>query len=312
MSEQINKVLASTAQSFSTAEQKQARDNIGAMAASASSEFAPASAVFSGVYTNNCITGDGTSSSPVGLSSKVKFEQSTSATNVGPGAVSATSTVASTWLGPGAFEVSNTVFNQTAYLAGGSLTFTNTATSEKVNASSIQRWNSYTQVSAGGDSANPVYISGGSAIPVSTARYMSTRIDGTLASTFTASAVDMVVPLGTLQGQPAGTEPCFVKYAGKMVTPYGVKLSLCCSGTTLVEPTSTWSSLLDNAYVPGGGGYFNLNGITPGLGNNSNTTRTWVSAHFDENPLNTQIEIQDNIGWYMDIGTNPVGLVPRT
>ena len=53
MSEQINKVLADRPQSFNSAEQQQARDNIGAMAASASSEFAPASAGFSGVSANN-------------------------------------------------------------------------------------------------------------------------------------------------------------------------------------------------------------------------------------------------------------------
>lgn len=301
MSEQINKVLASTAQSFSTAEQAQARANIGA---------APASAGFTGVYHDANLTGSGTSAEPLGLSSQVRFSNSTSATNIAPGAISATSHVATTWLGPGAFEVSNSVSNQTAYMVGGSLTLTDTATSEKVNISSIQKWNSYTQVSAGGDSANPVYISGGSAIPVETARYVSTRIEGSLANSWTASAVDMIVPLGSMQGQPAGLEPCYVKYAGKLVTPYGVKLSLCCSGETLSTSTSVVSAFLDNAYIPAGGGYFNLNGITLGRGNNCNTKRTWVSAHFDENPMNSPIEIQDNIGWYMNICTNPVGLVP--
>lgn len=135
MSEQINKVLASTAQSFSEAEQAQARANIGAAAASAS------------VYHDSNMTGAGTSASPLGLSSQVKFTNGTSATNVAPGAISATSHVATTWMGPGAFEVSNTVANKTAYMVGGSLTFTDTATSEKVNISSIQRWNSYSSLS---------------------------------------------------------------------------------------------------------------------------------------------------------------------
>ena len=297
MSEAINKVLASTSQAFTTAEQKQARDNIGAAAASA------------GVYHDANLTGSGTSAEPLGLSSQVRFTNATSATNIAPGAISATSHVATSWLAPGAFSVSNTVFDQTAYMAGGSLTFTDTATSEKVDMSSIQKWNSYQQVSDGGDQYTPVYISGGSALPVETARYVSTRIDGLLASTFTASAVDMIVPLGSMQGQPEGTNSYFVKYAGRMDTPYGVKLSLCCSGETLAEPTSTWSSWLDNAYVPAGGGYFNLNGITLGRGNNFTTKRTWVSAHFDENPLNSPITIDDNIGWFVNIGVNPVGIL---
>jgi len=302
MSEQINKVLASTAQSFTTAEQAQARANIGAAAASAGGLAA--------VYHDSNMTGSGTSASPLGLSSQVKFTNGTSATNVAPGAISATSHVATTWMGPGAFELNNSVGSQTARLVGGSLTFTDTATSEKVNISSIQKWNSYTQVSDGGDSATPVYISGGSALPVATARYNSIRIEGLLANSWTASAVDMIVPLGTMQGMPQGTEPCYVKYAGKLVTPYGVQLSLFCSGETLSTPTSVASAWLDNAYIPAGGGYFNLNGITLGRGNNCNTKATWVSAHFDENPMSSHIEIQDNIGWFMNISVNPVGIVP--
>jgi hypothetical protein len=98
MSEQINKVLASTAQAFSTAEQKQARDNIGAQAsgnyvsASAMSAYVPFSAIsadansaitsingssvgtpFTGVSAGNCISGDGTSGSPLGLSATAQW-----------------------------------------------------------------------------------------------------------------------------------------------------------------------------------------------------------------------------------------------
>lgn len=114
MSEQINKVLASTAQSFTTAEQKQARDNIGAQQsgdyvyasayssfsahvesakqdASAMSGYVPYSAIsadagsaitsingssvgkFNGVSASNCISGDGTSGSPLGISATAKW-----------------------------------------------------------------------------------------------------------------------------------------------------------------------------------------------------------------------------------------------
>ena len=65
MSEQINKVLASTAQSFSTAEQKQARDNIGALAASASG--------IQSVNHDTNLTGSGTSSSPLGINIPITF-----------------------------------------------------------------------------------------------------------------------------------------------------------------------------------------------------------------------------------------------
>lgn len=74
MSEQINKVLASTAQSFATAEQKQARDNIGAMAASASSLFystSNPSAFISGVDHDSNLSGSGTDASPLGLNTSI-------------------------------------------------------------------------------------------------------------------------------------------------------------------------------------------------------------------------------------------------
>ena len=73
MSEQINKVLASTAQSFSTAEQKQARDNIGAMAASASSLFystSNPSAFISGIDHDSNLSGNG-ATIPLGLNTSI-------------------------------------------------------------------------------------------------------------------------------------------------------------------------------------------------------------------------------------------------
>ena len=80
MSEQINKVLASTAQAFTTAEQKQARDNIDAqqsitfnysgsnITALNGSAIAQSGALTFVTHDGN-LTGSGTSSSPLGLSS---------------------------------------------------------------------------------------------------------------------------------------------------------------------------------------------------------------------------------------------------
>lgn len=65
MSEQINKVLVDRAQSFSTAEQKQARDNIGALAASASG--------IQSITHDTNLTGSGTSSSPLGINIPITF-----------------------------------------------------------------------------------------------------------------------------------------------------------------------------------------------------------------------------------------------
>lgn len=152
MSEQINKVLADRPQSFSSAEQAQARDNIGAMAASASSEFAPASAGFSGVSANNYITGDGTTGSPIGLSSKVKFETSLSATVIGPNQVDVHNHIGTSYIGNSFVSLNNVLGGgQTSFMNASSLKFTDSAeNTEVVDSSSIQRWNSYSSMTGGG------------------------------------------------------------------------------------------------------------------------------------------------------------------
>lgn len=65
MSEIINKILASTAQSFSNAEKEIARNNIGALAASASG--------IQSVNHDTNLTGSGTSSSPLGINIPITF-----------------------------------------------------------------------------------------------------------------------------------------------------------------------------------------------------------------------------------------------
>lgn len=151
MSEQINKVLADRPQSFSSAEQAQARDNIGAMAASASSQFAPASAGFSGVSANNYITGDGTSASPLGLSSRARFELSLSSTVIGPNELNIHNHIGTSYIG-GSYVTLNNVLGggQTSFMNASSLQFTDSAeNTEQVDASSIQRWNSYSSMTGG-------------------------------------------------------------------------------------------------------------------------------------------------------------------
>lgn len=139
MSEQINKVLADRPQSFTTAEQAQARANIGAAAASAVG--------LTGVYRDSNLTGSGTSAEPLGLSSTIRLENSLSATKVGPAYVSAANHVGTAYMGPNEVYVNNKVYHESAQLLGGRLTFWDTATSEKVDMSSIQRWNSYSSLS---------------------------------------------------------------------------------------------------------------------------------------------------------------------
>ena len=77
MSEQINKVICNLPQSFTTAEQKQARDNIGAMVASASSLFystSNPSAFISGVNRDSNLSGNG-NTTPLGLNTSITIDK---------------------------------------------------------------------------------------------------------------------------------------------------------------------------------------------------------------------------------------------
>jgi len=159
MSEQINKVLASTAQAFTTAEQKQARDNIGAQAsgdyvsastfnsfsahvesakqdASAMSSYVPYSAIsadaesaitsingssvgkFTGVSANYNITGNGLSSSPLGVSDPIRLTAADKTASYGSNNAFFTSNNYSTKVLSTAVELNGNSFSSTARASG--------------------------------------------------------------------------------------------------------------------------------------------------------------------------------------------------
>lgn len=84
MSQPINKVISNLPQAFTTGEQLQARTNIGAMAASASSLFystSNPSAFISGLSHDSNLSGAGTTLSPLGLNTSITIAKNgTSAT----------------------------------------------------------------------------------------------------------------------------------------------------------------------------------------------------------------------------------------
>lgn len=152
MSEQINKVLASTSQAFTTAEQAQARQNIDAQKTIAYSYDGTRitaidnSAVgLNAVSANNCISGDGTSGSPLGLSSRARFENSLSATIIGPNELNVHNHIGTAYLSNSFIRLNNVLNGgTTAYMNATALKFTDSAEqTQQVDASSIQRWNSY-------------------------------------------------------------------------------------------------------------------------------------------------------------------------
>lgn len=194
MSETINKILASTAQSFSNAEKEIARNNIGAMAASASLQVTHDSTLsgsgtsssplglnsavtlsstnpyfgladstgsaamyrssidlwnsyssftgstFTGCSANNGITGDGTSGSPVGLSSTIRFESGDSANSIGRRGSTVSTTLRTAWYYAAfaSFENSNSA---TANYRASEAQFSDPSGTEQVDRSSIYRWN---------------------------------------------------------------------------------------------------------------------------------------------------------------------------
>ena len=99
---------------------------------------------FTGCSANNGITGDGTSGSPLGLSSTVMFSTSTSATKVGPASVSTYNHLYTSVLGPGYLNNESVLDRGTSTLSNSALRFFDSAgNTSTCDASSINRWNSY-------------------------------------------------------------------------------------------------------------------------------------------------------------------------
>lgn len=147
----MNKVLYNIDQrsAVTTADQKVARDNIGAMAASASadflaasasSDFAPASAIFTGVSANRCITGNGLSGTPIGLSSRIEFPSATSGAAVSHRGMTVSSNDRTAWYYAAFASFENP--SATANYRASDAEFIDSNGTSVVNKSSIDRWNS--------------------------------------------------------------------------------------------------------------------------------------------------------------------------
>ena len=140
MGSPINKILASTAQSFSEAEQAQARANIGAMAATATGLSAT-------VEHDSNLSGSGTSASPLGLNTSCTWTISTSGTRVRAGEITLSSHNNTSYFGVGFASLSNPIFGASSTWDGSRLQFNDASgQSERVDLSSIQRWNSYSSL----------------------------------------------------------------------------------------------------------------------------------------------------------------------
>lgn len=140
MSEPINKILASTSQSFTDAEKEIARNNIGAMPASAS-------AGISTVYHDSNFTGSGTSASPIGLASAVWQMDGTNTTVMRPGSVQYSAGSLSSLHAGNYSDWEST--HWTAQADSMKLRISNdSGVSAQVDLSSIQRWNNLTTLSA--------------------------------------------------------------------------------------------------------------------------------------------------------------------
>lgn len=99
---------------------------------------------FTGCSANNCITGDGTSGSPLGLSGQIRLEDSNSALELQPNYILVNNNAGSSQIGNAYVSLTNPLNGgSTAHLADSALTFTNSSNhTAQVDISSIDRWNS--------------------------------------------------------------------------------------------------------------------------------------------------------------------------
>ena len=169
MTEPINKILATTSQAFTTAQQAQARANIGAQKSIAYSYSGQTitgidgSAVgntttygYSGdritsidgsavglstVSANNGITGNGSSSQPLGVSSSLTFSDSLSKASISPNALRMSGNASTASLNAGTFGILKSN-QESVYVNPTAMWFTDSAhNTSEVTKASIERWN---------------------------------------------------------------------------------------------------------------------------------------------------------------------------
>lgn len=192
MTEPINKILATTSQAFTTAQQLQARTNIDAQKSIAYSYSGQAitgidgSAVgkistygYSGntitsidgsavglnsVSANNGITGNGSSSQPLGVSSSLTFSDSLSKASISPNALRMSGNASTASLNAGTFGMLNSS-QESVYIYPTAMWFTDSGHStSEVTKGSIDRWNGYS-ASGWAESSNPLSVGyGGSQV----------------------------------------------------------------------------------------------------------------------------------------------------
>ena len=169
MTEPINKILATTSQAFTTAQQAQARANIGAQKSIAYSYSGQTitgidgSAVGLSTYgysgdritsidgsavglstasANNGITGNGSSSQPLGVSSSLTFSDSLAKASISPNALRMSGNASTASLNAGTFGILNSS-QESVYVYPTAMWFTDSDHSTaEVTKGSIERWNS--------------------------------------------------------------------------------------------------------------------------------------------------------------------------
>lgn len=169
MTEPINKILATTSQAFTTAQQAQARANIGAQKSIAYSYSGQTitgidgSAVgkistygYSGntitsidgsavglstVSANNGITGNGSLSQPLGVSSSLTFSDNLSKASISPNALRMSGNASTASLNAGTFGIINSS-QESVYVNPTAMWFTDSEhNTAEVTKGSIERWN---------------------------------------------------------------------------------------------------------------------------------------------------------------------------
>ena len=170
MTEQINKILATTSQAFTTAQQAQARANIGAQKSIAYSYSGQTitgidgSAVgkistygYSGdritsidgsavglntVSANNGLTGNGSSSQPLGVSSSLTFSDSLNRSFISPDSLRMSANATTASLNAGTFGILKSN-QESVYVNATAMWFSDSAhNTAEVTKASIERWNS--------------------------------------------------------------------------------------------------------------------------------------------------------------------------
>lgn len=143
---------------------------------------------------------------------------------------------------------------------------------------------------------------GNSSLNIAVSAHMGalcTHAKWAMATEWTATAVDQILPYANYIGSPYGYDPYYLNWHAVLEAPYAARFDLV-ESADLKDGSPLGEYILDSCYVQAGNSSFvRLAGISYGYGNNMYMRNAYIKVHWGENPLNATLHIHTQSGYHL-------------